>query len=471
MTATEEFRGSSGPKLISRTGRVQNWMDNPEGRLPVSCTVFVVEDSMDEGRDSIEKSWRFVSHALRYGAGVAVHLSKLRPKGSENGKGLTSSGPVSFGKIYSTLNETLRRGGHYKNGACVLHCDFDHSDILDFINTPRHELPWVKRCVNITPRMWNEASEGTRESLLHGIKSGDIWLVKVRHDKHGKRIYGNVCLEVFLPSRGTCLLQHINLAACEFEDIPKAFFNGMSELCNLHGRTGVGESGEYLSPETDRQVGLGMLGLANLLRRYGITYAQFGDALERVNNGHVESEAELLAKQFEIGIQSASNVARSHNMDRAFAIAPTASCSYKSFDLDGYTATPEIAPPIGRTIDRDSSTFGVTSYDYGPVEIATDVGWDAYKKVADQMMIMLGNTGLLHGYSFNSWSDVVTYDNAFVEEWLASPQTSLYYSLQVMGDTQDKTDVYAAADWNEVDGYLQELFNESELLPNCDCQE
>ena len=53
--------------MIARTGRVQNWMDNPEGRLPVSCTVFVVQDSM-EGEDGIEKSWRFVSHALRYGA-------------------------------------------------------------------------------------------------------------------------------------------------------------------------------------------------------------------------------------------------------------------------------------------------------------------------------------------------------------------------------------------------------------------
>ena len=40
--------------LIARTGRVQNWMDNPEGRLPVSCTVFVVQDSM-EGEDGIEK--------------------------------------------------------------------------------------------------------------------------------------------------------------------------------------------------------------------------------------------------------------------------------------------------------------------------------------------------------------------------------------------------------------------------------
>ena len=455
------------PSPISRTGRVQNWIDNPEGRLPVSCTVFVVEDSMDEGRDSIESSWRFVSHALRYGAGVAVHLSKLRPKGSENGKGLTSSGPVSFGKIYSTLNETLRRGGVYKNGACVLHCDLNHSDILDFINTPRHELPWVKRCVNINTEMWNDASDEVTEALLHGIKSGDIWLCKIRHNRDGKRIYGNVCLEVFLPSRGTCLLQHVNLGACELEDIPQAFYNGMSQLCNLHSRTGVGESGEYLSPETDRQVGLGMLGLANLLRRYGVSYAEFGDALERVNKGYVQSEADILANQFKVGIESAAHVARNNNMDRAFAIAPTASCSYKSFDLDGFTATPEIAPPIARTVDRDSDTFGVEHFNYGPVEIATEVGWNTYKKVADQMMIMLNNTGLLHGYSFNSWSDVVTYNEQFVEEWLASPQTSLYYSLQVMGDTQDKTDVYAAADWNEVDGYLQDILNE----PQCDCQE
>jgi hypothetical protein len=69
-------------KLISRTGRVQSWVDNPENRLPVSCTVFVVEDSM-EGPDGIEASWRFVSYALRNGAGVSIHLSNLRPKGHE----------------------------------------------------------------------------------------------------------------------------------------------------------------------------------------------------------------------------------------------------------------------------------------------------------------------------------------------------------------------------------------------------
>jgi len=34
-----------------------------------------------EGPEGIEASWRFVSHALRNGAGVAVHLSKLRARG------------------------------------------------------------------------------------------------------------------------------------------------------------------------------------------------------------------------------------------------------------------------------------------------------------------------------------------------------------------------------------------------------
>ena len=59
----------------------------------------------------------------------------------------------------------------------------------------------------------------------------------------------------------------------------------MSELCKLHGETGVGQSGEYLSSDVDRQVGLGVLGLANLLRRYGVTYDQFGRALEQFNKG------------------------------------------------------------------------------------------------------------------------------------------------------------------------------------------
>ena len=438
-------------RFIARTGRVQSWLDNPESKLPVSCTVFVVEDTM-EGPNGIEASWRFVSHALRNAAGVAVHLSKLRPKGEENGKGLVASGPVSFARIYSVLNETLRRGGTYKNGACVIHLDANHADLEEFVDATRRDLPWVKKCIDVTREWWDELSKPLQEKIFKAIQAGDIWLNKVAYDQNGERVFGNVCLEIRLHSRGTCLLQHIQLGACNVEDLRPAFAKGMSELVALHGRTGVGDTGEYLSSDVDRQVGLGVLGLANFLSIHGVSYASFGLALKAVNEGRDTdtTPAIILAREWVGAIAGAANIARANRMDRAFTIAPTASCSYRYKDLEGYTTAPEIAPPISRHVDRDSGTFGVESFDYGPVEIASEVGWDTYKTVADEICRTFENTGLFHGYSFNSWSDVVTYDQAFIEDWFESPQTSLYYALQVMPDTLRKDD---AASLLEGDDY------------------
>lgn len=225
----------------------------------------------------------------------------------------------------------------------------------------------------------------------------------------------------------------------------------MSELVALHARTGVGDSGEYLSPDVDRQVGLGLLGLANFLSLHGVTYLAFGEALKAVNAGEntERTPAVVLAENLVCAVAGAAQIARYNRMDRAFTIAPTASCSYRYTDLEGFTTAPEIAPPISRHVDRDSGTFGVESFDYGNVEIASEVGWDAYKLVTDEICRMFQNTGLFHGYSFNSWSDVVTYDQAFVADWFESPQTSLYYALQVMPDTLRKDDAMAIVEGDD----------------------
>ena len=437
-------------RYIARTGRVQSWLDNPESRLPVSCTVFVVEDSM-EGPEGIEASWRFASHALRNGAGCAIHLSKLRPRGTETKKGsdvLIASGPVSFAKIYSVQNEILRRGGTYRNGAIVVHLDANHADLEEFVDAKRHELPWIKRCIDLTPQWWNDLSDSVQAKILSGIQAGDLWLNKVKYDKYGERIYGNVCLEIYLRSRGTCLLQHVNLGGCELEDLRRAFVEGISQLVSLHGKTGVGDSGEYLRPDEDRQIGLGLLGLANFLSLHGVSYAAFGEALDAYHRDepYVRTPAYVLVEELYAAVAESANVARAAGMDRCFTIAPTASCSYRQKDLKGYTTCPEIAPPISRQVDRDSGTFGVESYDYGDVEIASEVGWADYERVADGIVRMFEETGLFHGYSFNSWSDVVTYDQAFIQDWLKSPQTSLYYALQVTPDALRKDDVTSLLD-------------------------
>ena len=104
-----------------------------------------------------------------------------------------------------------------------------HEDINEFITAPRSELPWAKRCVDINQELWNKASTETKTLLLRGIHSGDIWLNKIRHDRSGQQIFGNVCLEIYIKSRGTCLLEHLNLGACTIEDIPNTYNEGMTE--------------------------------------------------------------------------------------------------------------------------------------------------------------------------------------------------------------------------------------------------
>ena len=457
---------------IARTGRVESWLESPEGRLPVSCTVFVVEDAM-EGPNGIEQSWRFVSHGLRNGAGVAVHLSKLRGKGEENGKGLVASGPVSFGKIYSSLNEILRRGGLYKNGAVVLHLDYNHPDVIEFITASRQELPWVKRCLNVDNDFLINSSPELIDAALQKISSGDLWLNKIRYDEDGKRIYANVCLEVYLPHRGTCLLQHVNMGACEINEIRTTFVDGMEQLCKLHSTTKVDSTGEYLSPAKDRQVGLGMIGLANFLAAQQVSYKDFGDALTAWLNKdllpwtHIwcDTTAGKIVIELSAAIADASLMAQCYLMDRAFAIAPTASCSYRYLDKSGFTTAPEIAPPIARLVDRDSGTFGVESFDYGNVETAEEVGWENYCKVVNGIATLYEYSGLFHGYSFNSWSDMVAYDRDFLANWLESSQTSLYYSLQVLSDTQRKDDAYAALDDDFKDMFgLNDSSDENEAI-------
>ena len=431
---------------IARTGRVEAWMNNPEGRKPVSCTVFSVEDSF-EGKDGLDDSFRFTSHALRFGAGCAVHLSKLRPRGTENGKGLTASGPCSFATVYSTLNSVIRRGGIYRNGAITVTLDANHPDIRQFCEMTRAELPWAKRCINLNEGMWHDLDPDIQDLICSGIAAGDLWLAKTRWDQTGERIYSNVCLEIFIKSRATCLLSHINLGACDVDDLADAFKQGMTELCDLHGRTGVDEGGEYLPSSIDRQVGLGVLGFANFLSLHGVTYAQFAEAIE-LHQGYthdlsVTPEALRLVKSLQNAIDQAADIARQYRMDRAFCIAPTATCSYRYTDRKGFTTTPEIAPPINRLVDRDSAMLGVQQVNYGDVETAEEVGWETWNRVADGIVRMFQSTDLFHGYSYNTWSDApeVKYTPEFIENWLSSPQTSMYYSLQVMAGTQTKDSV------------------------------
>jgi hypothetical protein len=69
----------------------------------------------------------------------------------------------------------------------------------------------------------------------------------------------------------------------------------------------------------------------------------------------------------------------------------------------------------------------------------------------------------MHGYSMNTWGDLVVYNRDFLRDWLESPQTSIYYSLQVLPDMQRKDDAYAALDddFKAMFGFSDEAEEES----------
>ena len=228
-----------------------------------------------------------------------------------------------------------------------MHLDYTHPDALDFIQASRKELPWAKRCLNVDDNFLKDSSPELIDALLQGISSGDVWLNKIRHDDQGNRIYANVCLEVYLPHRGTCLLQHVNMGACGISDIGDAFIEGMEQLCKLHPSTGVDDTGEFLSPLVDKQVGLGMLGFANFLANEGVSYEDFGKAIEAYLDEDInsrdwediweETKAGEIVTELDCAIQDAAAVAEHAGMKRAFCIAPTASCSYRYLDKKGFT--------------------------------------------------------------------------------------------------------------------------------------
>jgi len=453
------------PKNIAITGRVSDWMKNPDGRLPVSCTVFDVQDSM-EGENGIEQSWLFTSGALRYGAGVAINLSNLRSKGTTNSKGLVASGAVSFAQIYSQLNEILRRGGIYKNGAVVVYLDYNHGDLVDFLSTSPNDLPWAKKTLYVDEHLLESPHI---DLIIQKVRDGSVWLAKKQWDKDGNRLYSNVCNEVLIKSRCSCLLSHINLGKTAINEIPQAFEDGMRFLCELHPQTGVDRQGLYLSPNEDKQVGLGVLGLANLLAIEEVKYSEFVDALEKIVSNIENSSASLSPKAVAIvdalldGFDKAKIVAQKHEMQRAFTIAPTASVAYRNRDREMFTTAPEISPPINNIVDRDSGTFGVTNYEHNPKgETAREVGWDVQYRLMKAWQSMMEQTGLAHAISFNIWN-TCTVDRDFIADWLVSPLKTTYYRLPIEQDFLDKSRVII----NEKDSTAVELCNLDGLCTSC----
>lgn len=99
-----------------------------------ACFVLSIIDSLVAGRASIIGTLTNASIIHQSGGGTGFSFSELRPKGSAvRGCGGVASGPVSFMIGYNAWTEVVKQGG-VRRGANMGELDDIHPDIIEFIN-------------------------------------------------------------------------------------------------------------------------------------------------------------------------------------------------------------------------------------------------------------------------------------------------------------------------------------------------
>jgi Ribonucleotide reductase, barrel domain len=452
--------------------RVKRFLDYPDKISPVSCTMVSVCDSYFQEKDSngeekyhlyetISGSRTYLTKVIKGNAGCLVDLSKLRPKGSIGSNGMESHGVTNFMGIYSAINQEVRRGSVFKNGATVLSLHWQHPDLIDFLNFPASEIPWAKRAITVTEDILLPENSLALEAVLKALANGIIFVNKQVYNAKGEPLFPNVCTSIRLKSRSTCTLLPINLGMVRtIEEIVPAFINGANDIIkiwNLFLEAKLRQGEHFLDPREDKQAGLGLLGLANLLANLEISYYDFAEAMwwvvipdydydeDEINFWGDNPKAAHLAKAFQSGYAAAAKIAKAEGFERFFAIEPTASVSYANVDYNGFTCTPEISPPVchpDTKISQRRNDSGYENFQYPlGVEIAEkDVSWETYFSLCCSFQTLQEQTGLSHGTNFNFWvSQPVTKE--WFQEWFDSSLISIYYRWSTDFQSQDKSSI------------------------------
>ena len=100
-----------------------------------ACFINSVQDSMSSIMDLAKTE----AMLFKFGSGAGSNLSPIRSSREKMSGGGTASGPVSFMKGYDAFAGVVKSGGKTRRAAKMVILDVDHPDILDFIDSKKHE--------------------------------------------------------------------------------------------------------------------------------------------------------------------------------------------------------------------------------------------------------------------------------------------------------------------------------------------
>ncbi|MCL4301436.1 MAG: adenosylcobalamin-dependent ribonucleoside-diphosphate reductase [Anaerolineae bacterium] len=339
----DDWRFVPGGRILTAAGTDQNL---------TFYNCYVIPSPRDS-RGGIMDTLTQMTEIMSRGGGVGINISSLRPHHAYvKGVNGRSSGAVSWGELYSFVTGLIEQGGS-RRGALMLIMNIWHPDVLEFINSKRKmgRITNANISVGITDdfmdavkadgewqlvfpdtghgdydETWNGDLAAWRAAgkpvVVHKtVKAREIWNTIIesawasaepgvffveRYNKMSNSWYyapilcTNPCGEQGLPGWGVCNLGALNLA--RFVGNGEVAWDKLGQAVRYAVRflDNVIDATPYFFPENEKQqlgerrVGLGTMGLAEMMIRLKIRYGsaesvEFLDKLYRF----IASEAYL----------------------------------------------------------------------------------------------------------------------------------------------------------------------------------
>ncbi len=136
-----------------------------------ACFALDIDDSIDSIMDTLKKA----SIVFKAGGGLGYNFSKLRPEGDFiKTTGGTSSGPISFMKLFDTMTEVVKQGG-IRRGANMGIMNSNHPDIENFIiaKAQNKALKNFNISILVMPDFWDAYKKNKPYPLLDP-RTGEI---------------------------------------------------------------------------------------------------------------------------------------------------------------------------------------------------------------------------------------------------------------------------------------------------------
>lgn len=270
--------------------------------------------------DSIESIFECATKLARtysYGGGCGTDLSKLAPRGSKvNNTAKETSGAVSFMDLYSTVTGLIGQSG--RRGALMLSLSCDHPDLEEFISV-KSDLNRITKAnisIRITDEFMKAVESGSEYTLRFTRPATGETVTKTVNAKEIFRKFAemnwdyaepgvlfwdticnrnmlsetcefefagtNPCGEEPLPAGGSCLLGSLNLSefvSADGEEFDiKSFEKAVrTSVVALNDLLDEGLPLHPLQEQRDsvrdwRQIGLGVMGIADMLIKMGVRY-------------------------------------------------------------------------------------------------------------------------------------------------------------------------------------------------------